>query len=104
MLRNSPEFPRSPAIQPGVPALRGSDDQDARIFAYRGVGMRGAQAQGAGRLDGHGARGEGSALTGQGGCVAYWPGIRFGVRGPTPDETPLSWEEVQLGFALGVLQ
>lgn len=37
------------------------------------------------------------------GATAYWPGIHFGVRGPTQDETPLSWEEVQHGMAVNII-
>jgi hypothetical protein len=36
-------------------------------------------------------------------AVAYWPGVHHGVRGPTPDETPLSWEEVQHGMAAHII-
>jgi hypothetical protein len=104
MLRDSSGIQRLPDVRPGVPALRGPVDQGSWYAAHCSLRVPGQAPIRSGRLDGNGARGKGFAGAGKGPGTLYWPGIRHGVRGPTPDETPLSWEEVQLGLALGALQ
>lgn len=104
MLRNRSELPRPPDVRPGMPALRSPVDQGSWDSCDCGIRVPVQAPSRSGRLDGHGARRKGSTGAGKGPGSLYWPGISYGVRGPTPDETPLSVEEVQLGMALGVLR
>jgi hypothetical protein len=112
-LHQSHHQPAAPAIQPGMPVLRRSDDSDAWHTAHQQLRVCNPQASSADRLASLWARPIGAARAGQTAqpnrsthpthAVAYWPGIRFGVRGPTQDETPLSWEEVKHGMAQHVI-
>ena len=96
----SPIQPTAPAVQPGLPVLRGANHPAPWHPATRIQRDCHTQASSLGRLGSTWPQRSADPRTGQGAALraAYWPGIRFGVRGPTQDETPLSWEEVQHGM------
>ena len=106
-LHQSPNQPAAPAVQPGLPVLRCADHPAPRHAADQHQRDCHTQAHQSGRLGGAWAQRGPDPRTGQGRVVhwpiGYWPGIHFGVRGPTQDETPLSWEEVQHGLAQHVI-
>jgi hypothetical protein len=100
--------PAAQAVQPGMPALRCPNDPAAGNAEHQRQRVQHPKACNPCQLGGawpqRGADtrlGQRAALRG---ATAYWPGIHFGVRGPTQDETPLSWEEVQLGLEVRAIR
>ena len=95
--------PTAPAVQPGLPVLRGANHPAPWHTATPSQRNSHTQASSLGRLGSTRPQRSADPRTGQRtalrAATAYWPGIHFGVRGPTQDETPLSWEEVQHGLA-----
>lgn len=104
MLPNSQGIPGVPDVLSVLPALRGQGDSDDSAPGHPHAGQ-GAQMPGRpSRLDGHGARRDFLTRPSERQRDPYWPGLRYGVRAPGQDETPLSWEEVEVGLVTGVLQ
>jgi len=104
MLPNSQGVPGLPPALPVVPALRGQADSDDSAPVHTAAGEGAALSRSPARLDGHGSRRDDHTRPSERQREAYWPGLRYGVRAPANGETPLSWEEVEVGLVMGALQ
>lgn len=94
MLQHSSGIPRLPDVYAEVHLLRCPADSDAGSFADSGIRMLGAAQGRTVRLGQVWPFGDGDSGSGQR-FDGPWPGAIYGVRPPEPEETPLSWAEVQ---------
>lgn len=105
LLQHCPGLPGVPNIQPRLYLVRSPGDLVLGDAADRSNRMHQAQARkpcNVAKARPQRVRDSSTGFNG-GGYSADWPGREFGVRSPTPDETPLSWSEVNVFLHIGAL-
>ena len=102
-LQHSPNGASLPAVLPSLHLLRRQDHSALGYPTHRPDCYPGPAPRKLGSVGRVRTQRANHSPNGQGKGVVHWPGQRYGIRGPLQDETPLSWEEIELTLRMGVM-